>query len=76
MLNCFSCVQLSPTLWTVDFQVLCSGDSPGKNTATYCNGLPFPPPGTEPTSLISPALAGKFCTTSATCSVYMLIPNS
>ena len=32
----------------------------------YCNGLPFPPPwdlpnpGTEPMSLVSPAMAGEF----------------
>ena len=37
----------------------------------YCSGLPCPPPadllnpGTEPTSLTSPALAGRFFTTSA-----------
>ena len=39
----------------------------------YCTGLPFPPPedlpnpGIEPASLMSPALAGGFFTTSATC---------
>ena len=38
----------------------------------YWSGLPFPPPGhlphpgIEPTSLVSPALAGGFVTTSAT----------
>ena len=38
----------------------------------YCSGLPFPPPGDltdsriEPAALISPALAGRFFTTSAT----------
>ena len=42
-------------------------DAPGRNT-----GLPYPPPrdlpdpGIEPGSLISPALAGGFFTTSAT----------
>ena len=44
------------------------GDSPGKKI--YWSGLPCPPPqdlpnpGTEPMSLASPALAGKFFTTS------------
>ena len=38
----------------------------------YCSGLPFPlpgdlpDPGIEPASLTSPALAGRFSTTSAT----------
>ena len=45
-------------------RLLCPRDSPGKNT-----GLPFPPPGDLPdpgiklTSLLSPALAGRFFTT-------------
>ena len=30
----------------------------------------LPDPGPEPTSVMSPALAGRFCTTSATWSVY------
>ena len=44
-------------------------DSPGKDTGV---ALPFPPlgdlfdPGIEPASLMSPALAGGFFTTSAT----------
>ena len=39
----------------------------------YGSGLPFPPPGNlpnqgiEPASLVSPALAGRFFTTRATC---------
>ena len=46
------------------------GDSPGK--ITQQSGLPCPPPGdlpdpgTEPASLMSLALAGRFFTTSAT----------
>ena len=44
----------------------------------YCSGLPFPPPGdlldpgSEPMSLMSPALAGRFFTASAT----WLYPNT
>ena len=44
----------------------------GFSRQEYWNGLPFPPPGdlpdpgTEPTSLMSPALAGRFSTTSTT----------
>ena len=46
-------------------RLLCPRDSPGKNS-----GLPCPPPGDvpdpviEPMSLMSPALEGKFLTTS------------
>ena len=46
--------------------------SMGFSRQGYWSGLPFPPPGDlpmpgmEPTSLLSPALAGKFFTTSAT----------
>ena len=41
----------------------------GISQARICNGLPFPPlgdlpnPGIEPTSLVCPALAGRFFTT-------------
>ena len=44
----------------------------GFSRQEYWSGLPFPPPGDlpdpgiEPTSLMSPALAGRFFTTSAT----------
>ena len=47
-------------------RLLCPWDSPGKNN---WSGWPFPPPGDlpdpgiEPTSLMSPALAGRFFTT-------------
>ena len=49
---------------------LCPWDSLGKNTKS---GLPcpspgnLPDPGIEPASLTSPALAGRFFTTSITC---------
>ena len=51
-------------------RLLCPWDSPGKNTGV---GLLCPPTedlpnqGTEPASLMSPALVGGFFTTSATC---------
>ena len=66
MLSCFICVQLFATLWTADRQVpLFMGFS----RQGHWNGLPcpspgdLPDPGTEPESLISPALAGRFFTT-------------
>ena len=69
MLNCFSCVPLFMTLWTVAPQgPLCMGFS----RQEYWNRLPCPPrgdfpnPGIEPASLLSPALAGRLFTTSAT----------
>ena len=68
-LSCFSCVWLFATLWTVARQAPLSM---GFSRQDYCSGLPFPSPGDlpnpgiEPTSLLSPALAGGFFTTSAT----------
>ena len=65
----FNCVQLFATLWTVAHQAPLSK---GFSRQEYWRGLPCPPPGDlpdpgiEPTSLISPALAGGFFTTSAT----------
>ena len=47
--------------------------SMGFSRQEYWSGLPYPPPGDlpnpgiEPASLMSPALAGGFFTTSATC---------
>ena len=72
MLNCFRCVQLSPTLWTVDFQVLCPGDSLGKNTGMGCHFL---------FQGLNPCLLFLLCWKAdsvphATYKVYMLIPNS
>ena len=69
MLSCFSHVQLLETLWTVAHQAPLSM---GFSRQEYWSGLPWPPPGDlpnpgiEPTTLISPALAGGFFTTSAT----------
>ena len=50
-------------------RLLCPWDSPGKNTGMGCHFLlqgNLPDPGTEPESFTSPALAGRFFTTSAT----------
>ena len=69
MLSRFSHVQLFATLWTVAHQALLSV---GFFKQEYWSGLPFPPPGgllypaTELTSLMSPALASRFFTASAT----------
>ena len=63
VLSCFSCVQLSVTLWTVARQAPLSTGIPQQE---YWGGLPFlspgdlPDPGIKPTS---PALAGGFFTT-------------
>ena len=62
VLNHFSCVQLCVTLWTVACQVPLSIRFPRQE---YWSGLSCPPtrdlpdPGIEPTSLTSPALAGR-----------------
>ena len=59
----------SETLWTVACQVPLSV---GFSRQEYWSELSWPPPGdlpdsgTEPASLMSPALAGRFFTTSAT----------
>ena len=69
MLSHFSHVQFFATLWTVARQTLLSM---GFSKQEYWSGLPCPPPGdlpnpgTELTSLMSPALAGWFFTTTAT----------
>ena len=61
-------VQLFVTLSTVARQAPLSM---GFSRQEYCSGLPCPPPGDlpnpgiEPASLMSPALAGGFFTTSA-----------
>ena len=65
----FNRVQLSVTLWTVAHQV---PPFMGFSVQEYWSGSPGPPPGdrsnprTDPTSLMSPALAGRFLTTSTT----------
>ena len=62
-------VQLFATLWTVVCQ---APVSMGSSRQEYWSGVLFPSPGdlldpgAEPTFLMSPALAGRFCTTSAT----------
>ena len=64
MLSRISHVQLFETPWTVAHQTPLSME--------FWHGLPFPPPGDlpdpgiEPESLMSPELAGRFFTPSAT----------
>ena len=64
-----SLVQLFAIPWTVGCQALLSMGFPRQE---YWSGVPFPTPGdlpnpgSEPVSLASPALAGRFFTTSAT----------
>ena len=68
VLSLFSSVRLFATLWTVALQTL----SMGFSRQEYCSGLPCPPaedfpnPGIKSTSPMSPGLAGRFFTTSAT----------
>ena len=69
MQSCFSRVQLFVTLWTI----ACKASlSMGFSRQEHCNGLPFPlpgdlpDPGLKPASLKSPALTGRFLTTSDT----------
>ena len=67
LLSCFSCVQLLVTPWAIAFQAPLSMGFSKKNTRV---GYQFPPPGdlptpgVEPTSLMSPVLAGGFFTSS------------
>ena len=69
VLSRFSCVQLFVTLWTITRQAPLSM---GFCRQRYWSGLTcpspgdLPHPGIEPMSLMSPALAGRFYTTSAT----------
>jgi len=73
MLSRFSRVQLFATLWTIALQAPLSMEF---SRQEYCSGLPCPPPGDLPNpgielaSLPSPALAGRFFTTSATWEVH------
>ena len=62
-----SCLTLL-TPWTVAHQAPLSMDSPGKKTGVGCHALPQEILQTQegPASLRSPALAGRFFTTSAT----------
>ena len=69
MLRFLSRVRQFVTLWTVACQAPLTM---GFSRQEYWSGLPCPPPedlpdpGTEPMSLMSPALAGEFLATSAT----------
>ena len=69
MLSHFSHVQLFATLWAIAQQAPLSM---GFARQEYRSGLPFPSPGNlpdpgiKPTSLASPASAGRFFTTNAT----------
>ena len=69
MLCCFSCVRLFVTLCSVAYQAPLSM---GFFRQEYWSGLLCPPPGVltnpgiKPKSLMSPALAGGFLTTSTT----------
>ena len=68
MLSHFSCVRLFETLWTVASQAPLSI---GFSRQEYWSRLPCPPPADlpdpriEPTPLGSPAMAGRFFTTSS-----------
>ena len=79
MLSCFSCVLLFATLLTVAHQAPLSM---GFSRQEYWSGLTCPPPGDlsnpgiEPTSLMSPALAGRFFITPATWEAQVLVAQS
>ena len=67
VLSCFTCVWLLTITWIIALQ---APRSMGLFRQEYWSGLPCPPPGDlpnpgiEPTSLMSPALAGRFFTSS------------
>ena len=69
---CGKLFQSCLTLWPHGLQparLLCPWDSPGKNTGVGCQALLqeiCPTQGSKPPSLISPALANRFFTPSAT----------
>ena len=75
VLSCFSHVRLCATPWTISRQAPLSM---GFSRQEYWSGLPcsppgdLPDPGIEPTSLMSPALAGRFFTSSAILVSYKL----
>ena len=75
-LSCFSCVQLFATPWTVAHQAPLSMEP---SRQAYWNGLPCPLPadlpdsGIEPVSLMSPASADGFFTTSTTWEAHLVI---
>ena len=75
-------LQLYPTLRdSMDYSPpgrrLCPWDSSGKNTEVGCYALlegNLPDPGIQPVSLTSPALEGRFFTTSAIWEVAFSVP--
>ena len=79
VLSHFSRVQLCATPWTVAHQAPLSLECPRQE---YWSGLPFPSPGDlpdpgiEPMSLMFPALAGGFFTTSATWEALVSYPQA
>ena len=78
MLSCFRNVQLIVIPQTIDHQAPLSL---GFSRQEYWSGLPCPPPGdlpnpgTEPVTLMSPALAGRFFTTSTTWEALCILIN-
>ena len=78
MLSCFSHVQLFATLWIVPLQ---ASLSMGFSRQEYWSGLlcrppgHLPNPGIKPLSLMSPALAVRFFTTSAAWEVQKGMPT-
>ena len=75
----FSCIQLFAATWTVVCQVPLPMEL---SKQEYWSGLLFPTsghlsdPGIKPMSLVSPALAGGFFTTSATWEILSLLDIS
>ena len=71
MCLCAKMLQLCPILYDL---MDCPWDSPSKNTGVSCHALLQ---GIEPAPLMSPALAGRFFTTSATWEVlvYLFMPD-
>ena len=75
----FSHIRLFATQWTVACQAPLSV---GFSRQEYWSGLPYPPsgdllnPGTEPASLMSPALAGGLFNTSATWDAFLFFQAS
>ena len=78
MLSHFSCVWLFATSWTIAQQApLSKGFSRKKYWSELPGPLPgdLPDPGIKPTSLLSPALASRFFTTSTTWDAPSLSPR-
>ena len=75
VLSHFSGVRHSVTLWTETVRLLCPW---GFSRQEYWSGLSCPPPGDlhnpeiKPISLMSPALAGRFFTTSTTWEIHAI----